>query len=66
MPQIIKKRGYIGMSIVINRKMFGAKKLAKGGFVKRGKYLYWVNLWGFGIIITNTCKGLRYDMSLSQ
>lgn len=54
------------MSIVINRKMFGAKKLAKGGFTKRGKYLYWVNLWGFGIIITNTCKGLKYDMSLSQ
>lgn len=54
------------MSIVINKNMFGKRKFDKGGFTKRGKYLYWVNLWGFGIIVTNTCKGLKYDMSLNS
>ena len=49
------------MNFVVKRNMFGEKKFAQGN-VKRGKkFLYWINLWGFGIIITNTVKGLRYD-----
>lgn len=40
------------MSIIVNREMFRSKKLQKGAVKNRGKYLYWVNLWGFGVIIT--------------
>lgn len=52
------------MSIVFTR--FGKKQFKKGSITKRGKYMYWVNLWGFGVIVSNTCKGLRYDMSLGN
>lgn len=52
------------MSIVFTK--FGKKQLDKGHISNRGKYMYWVNLWGFGIILTNTCKGLKYDMSLNK
>ena len=52
------------MSIIVNKEMFRAKKLQKGAVKNRGKYLYWINLWGFGVIITSTVKGLKYDLSL--
>lgn len=51
------------MSIVFTK--FGKRKFAKGLITKRGKYMVWLNLWGIGVIVSNTCKGLKYDMSLS-
>ena len=51
------------MSIVFTK--FWKKKFGKGRIAKRGKYMVWLNLWGVGVIISNTCKGLKYDMSLS-
>lgn len=59
-----KERGKKVMSIVFTK--FGKKQFNKGRIAKRGKYMLWVNLWGFGVIVSNTCKGLKYDMSLSQ
>lgn len=52
------------MNIVINKNMFNVKKLAKGGTKRKDKFIYWINLWGFGILVTNTCKGLRYELSI--
>ena len=52
------------MCIVMKRNMFEEKEFSKGVEKKRNKYLYWINLYGFGIIITNTCKGLKYDISV--
>lgn len=45
------------MNIVFTK--FGKKRFDKGSISKRGKFMYWINLWGFGVIITNTCKGLE-------
>lgn len=52
------------MNFVFKKNMFDVRKLGRGGMNKHGKFLYWVNLWGFGIIVTNTCKGLKYDISV--
>lgn len=53
------------MNFVFKKNMFNVKKLGKGGLKNsQGKFLYWVNLWGFGIIVTNTFKGLKYDITV--
>lgn len=49
------------MNIVINKNMFKARKLAKGIIKKNKKFIFWMNIYGFGILITNTCKGLSYE-----
>ena len=59
-----KRKGNVGMNIVLGRKMFKKRKLAAGGYSRYGKYVFWINIWGFGIILTNTCKGLKYDLSI--
>lgn len=50
------------MNIVIKRNLFEVKKLAKGSVKRKDKFMYWINIYGFGIIITNTCRGLMYDV----
>ena len=41
------------MFIKVDRKMFGKKQFDKG-LLKNGKdFVYWVNFWGLGVLVSN-------------